>query len=244
MIKQTDWFQTWFNTKYYHILYKNRDYEEARLFIDALVKQLSPKQTDRFLDLACGRGRHSVYLNEKGYNVLGADLSEQSILFAKQSENETLKFLVNDMRNEIEGYRFDIILNLFTSFGYFDEEAEDLKVIQSAYNMLNEGGIMVIDYLNVEQTIDNLVSFEIKKLEGLEFGITKFVEKGFIKKEIAFKDAGTNFKFSEQVKVLYQENFEEMFEKVGFKVLNVFGDYQLNPFDLDKSSRLIFQIQK
>ena len=114
------WFETWFNTSYYHILYKDRDFAEAEHFISLLVEDLSLKENAHIIDLACGKGRHSLFLNSLGYSVLGLDLSEESILYNKEfekSESPSLKFGVHDMRNPIEGAPADAVFNLFTSFG-------------------------------------------------------------------------------------------------------------------------------
>ncbi len=88
----SEWFEDWFNTKYYHILYENRNDDEAQSFIQRLLKELSLSKNSRVLDLACGQGRHSRFLNRLGYDVVGTDLSDQSIAHAKVNENERLKF--------------------------------------------------------------------------------------------------------------------------------------------------------
>jgi SAM-dependent methyltransferase len=98
------WFEDWFNTPYYHILYKDRDYKEAENFISNLTKELKLPTHSSIIDLACGKGRHSVFLNQLGFEVLGVDLSEESILHNKQFENSAspkLEFKVHDMRNEL-----------------------------------------------------------------------------------------------------------------------------------------------
>ena len=74
-----DWFASWFDTTYYHILYKHRDQKEARLFMANLVAFLGLKRHDKILDLACGKGRHSLFLNSLGFDVVGADLSQNSV---------------------------------------------------------------------------------------------------------------------------------------------------------------------
>jgi cyclopropane fatty-acyl-phospholipid synthase-like methyltransferase len=94
---KTQWYASWFNTPYYHILYKDRDYSEAQAFMDTLTRYLNLPENGSILDLACGRGRHAVYLNKLGFRVIGVDLSEQSIAHARQFENESLKFEVHDM---------------------------------------------------------------------------------------------------------------------------------------------------
>ena len=119
---EREWFEQWFDTKYYHILYKDRDHEEARRFIDTLIKYLSPVPNSRILDLACGKGRYSVFLADKGFEVTGIDLSVQSIEYARQFENDHLSFYTHDMRLPFRINYFDYVFNFFTSFGYFEED--------------------------------------------------------------------------------------------------------------------------
>src|ERR1039458_8673099 len=128
-----DWFATWFNTPYYHLLYGKRDTNEAAFFLDNLLNYLNLKKASRCWDLNCGKGRHAVYLHEKGYEVIGTDLSEESIKCAKQFESEDLHFYTHDMRNLLYANYFDVVFNLFTSFGYFKNNRDDEKVFQSVY---------------------------------------------------------------------------------------------------------------
>jgi 2-polyprenyl-3-methyl-5-hydroxy-6-metoxy-1,4-benzoquinol methylase len=111
-----NWFTEWFNTPYYHILYANRNDNDAQVFMKNLVRFLNiPKQAS-ILDLPCGKGRHAIFLNSLGYTVTGADLSKNSIDFAKQFENDTLQFYQKDMREPFTK-TYNYIFNLFTSFG-------------------------------------------------------------------------------------------------------------------------------
>lgn len=132
-----EWFQHWFDTKYYHILYQDRNDEEAHLFMKNLTSFLDLKEDNKVLDLPCGKGRHSKFLNSLGYDVIGADLSQNSIAFAKQFENDSLHFEVHDMREPFQT-KFDAILNLFTSFGYFDEEQSNIEVLENLKNGLKK----------------------------------------------------------------------------------------------------------
>ena len=86
-----DWFKAWFNTPYYHTLYKNRDNSEAKAFIENMIDYLHLEKGAKVMDLACGKGRHSITLNENGLDVVGLDLSDESIAYAKQFENEKYK---------------------------------------------------------------------------------------------------------------------------------------------------------
>ena len=84
------WFKEWFNTTYYHQLYFKRDDKEAADFIDKLITHLKPAHGSLMLDVACGKGRHSIQLSGKGFDVTGIDLSEDSIMEALKNENEEL----------------------------------------------------------------------------------------------------------------------------------------------------------
>lgn len=235
---EKNWFASWFDTSYYHILYKERNDKEAQFFISNLVHYLSLEKESTVLDLACGKGRHSIYLNELGFNVLGVDLSENSINIAKNSENDTLKFGVHDMRNPLEG-TYDAVLNLFTSFGYFDTEDEHIEVLNNIKNAVNETGLAVLDYLNIEYVKQNLVAEETKTIDGITFKINRKIENNFVIKDIYFEDKGENFHFTEKVKAYSLQDFEQMMESQEIYLLDTFGDYKLNKFYKNTSERLI-----
>lgn len=238
------WFQNWFSSPYYHILYHQRNDEEAEFFIDNLCTFLKPAENFQLLDIACGRGRHAVYLNKKGYDVTGIDLSNASIKFAKQFENENLQFYVHDMRNTFYINYFNIAFNLFTSFGYFETENDHIKALKAFHKSLKKSGILVLDYFNSEKIMRNLAHQEVKHIDGIDFYIIKKIANGKIIKSISFEHKNKDFAFKEEVKAFTKSDFERMFEKSGFRILNHFGDYALNPFDENKSDRLIFICQK
>ena len=183
-MKNKDWFVSWFDTEYYHTLYKHRDDTEAHDFVKNLVSFLKLTQNDTILDLACGKGRHSIYLTSLGFNVVGADLSKNSIQFAKEFENNRLHFVEHDMRNPLEK-KYKAILNLFTSFGFFENDAEDIAILQNIKNGLLPKGKAIIDFMNSKKVIKNLVAEEIQIIDAIEFKITRYIESGFIVKEIA-----------------------------------------------------------
>ncbi|MFL9835876.1 class I SAM-dependent methyltransferase [Flavobacterium sp. ST-75] len=239
MQKETNnWFASWFDTPYYHILYKDRDYEEAQLFMDNITGYLNLPEDAKILDLACGRGRHSIYLNKLGYDVTGADLSENSIKEASKHTNDKLHFVVHDMRDTCNE-KYDAIFNLFTSFGYFESDDDNLTTLKAIHNSLTEYGFAVIDFMNVHKIIANLVPQETKVIDGIEFHVKRYVEDNHIIKEINFNDKGQQFHFTEKVKALTLEDFETMMEEAGIYLLDVFGDYKLHKFYKNESERLI-----
>lgn len=239
-----DWFKAWFNTPYYHILYKNRSETEAKNFIENISKHIEIQNNSKVMDLACGKGRHSVTLNELGFDVVGLDLSDESIAYAKQFENNTLHFDVHDMRKVYQENGFDAIFNLFTSFGYFEDDADNAKVFEVIKIQLKEKGLFVFDYLNAVKIVENLVPYEEKVIDGILFKITKSItDKGFIKKEIDFIADGKDWHFEEFVKVLYLKDFEQMITKAGFTTKAVYGNYQLNEYNEKTSDRLILILE-
>ena len=241
MTTQTDWFSSWFNTPYYHILYKDRDDTDAKLFMQNITSFLKLSKSAHILDLACGKGRHSVFLNALGYHVTGVDLSENNINSAQKFANESLQFSVHDMRDRLKN-KYDAIFNLFTSFGYFKDDAEDIKVLKNIKNGLSEKGIAVIDFLNVATVRANLVENEIKSINGIVFHIHRKIEHGFIIKEISFVADGRQHSYVEKVKHIDLNKFKAYLKESDLKIHNVFGDYQLSEFNEATSNRLIFVV--
>ena len=243
MIKDdTTWYASWFNTPFYHILYKDRNYSEAENFMYNLTNYLNIPENGKILDLACGKGRHSIYLNKIGFNVTGVDLSKNSIAYAKQFENDTLKFNVHDMCKPYHE-QFDAFFNLFTSFGYFENEEDNLNTIKAIKANLNKVGFGVIDFLNSDYVINNLVTEDIKTIEGIEFHQKRYVKDGYIVKNISFSAEGKDFKFQERVRAFTLADFEALFEKAGVYLLDVFGDYKLNKYHKNTSKRLILMFK-
>jgi SAM-dependent methyltransferase len=232
------WYASWFDTPYYHILYKDRDYTEGQVFMDNLTNYLNIPEGGKVLDLACGKGRHSIYLNSLGYNVTGIDLSTQSIAHARKFENDTLKFDVHDMSKPYPD-TFDAVFNLFTSFGYFEDEACNLNTIKAIKAGLTDFGFGVIDFMNVNFVIDSLVEEDIKTVEGIEFHQKRTIKDGDIIKNISFEANGQQFEFQERVKAFTLEDFQSLFEKAGVNLLDVFGDYKLGKYHSKTSERLI-----
>src|SRR6478752_5285712 len=124
-LKTSPWFESWFDSTFYHQLYANRDHKEAVDFIDNLLEELDLPQQSRIMDLGCGAGRHSRYLASNGYHVTGTDLSLSSIRTAKKFESDNLHFFRHDMRKPFGNNNYDCVFNFFTSFGYFKTDEEN-----------------------------------------------------------------------------------------------------------------------
>ena len=237
-MKKKDWFTDWFNTPYYHVLYKDRNNEEALLFMKNITTFLALPKTTHILDLPCGKGRHSVFLNSLGYQVTGGDLSENSIKYAQEFENDTLNFSVHDMRKPFNN-QYNAVFNLFTSFGYFEDDQDDILILKNIKDGLKKDGVFVFDFLNAEFVKATLVDKETKIVDGITFNITREIKDGFILKNISFFADDENHSYTERVKYLDAKKMKAYFEKAGFTITNIFGNYKLSNFDVQTSKRLI-----
>lgn len=235
------WFEEWFNTPYYHLLYKHRDTAEASTFIDNLLDFLKPPGNAKILDLACGRGRHAIYLAQKGFDITGLDLSEENIAHAKAFTQENLHFFVHDMREVFRHDAFDYVFNLFTSFGYFEDPHENQRVITHMADMLKPGGKLVLDFINAEMVPQGESVFH-EVIEGTDFYIRKIRNGNVVTKEITVSplhgvEVPKNYR--EELYLFSLQDFEQFFREAGLSIKNIFGDYQLHTFVPGQSQRLI-----
>ena len=239
-----NWYEKWFNTKYYHILYANRDHEEAKLFINNLASHLKLKKNTKIIDIACGNGRHAIYLNLLGYDVTGIDLSKKNIESASKSSKKNLQFFVHDMRKLFKQNEYDLAVNLFTSFGYFDKDSDNEKaLLYIAKNVKNEG-LVVIDFMNVKKVLMNLIKSELKIIDDIEFNITRTIKNNKILKSINITDGEEKLFFKEEVSIITLDNFSDYIKKAGLQIIDIFGNYHLESFNALKSERLILVCKK
>lgn len=247
---QKEWFATWFDSPYYHLLYQHRDDNEAQQFLDYLIDKLALASNAHVLDLACGKGRHSITLAQKGFTVVGADLAANSIAAAELNRValalDHLHFVVHDMRKPLEGQQFDAIFNLFTSFGYFDTLEENQAVCKSVAEMLTPEGLLVIDFLNAHKVCKQLKPSEVISREGAQFNIERWHNQEHIFKQIEVLDTLQNTPvgtFTERVQALSLANFEDLLSPY-FEIKATYGSYALDSFHEQDSDRLIIIAKK
>lgn len=239
-----EWYVGWFDSPYYHLLYNNRNFDEANFFINNLCEKLQLKPHARLWDLACGKGRHSIALNKKGFEVVGTDLSPNNIKEASANSNPTLDFFVHDMREPFRINYFDAVFNLFTSIGYFKNIRDNFSVFRNVANALKPGSFFVIDFLNAEKIPASLEATYIEKRDEQDFHIHKKVENNVIHKRIEFCAAGKDYYFEESVTLLRKADFENFAQAAGLNLHCTFGNYQLENFDEKISERLILIFKK
>lgn len=238
---EREWYKGWFNSPYYHKLYFERDEKEAQQFISRLIEHLQPAPGSRMLDVACGRGRHSKFLASKGFDVTGIDISADSINYAKASENEHLHFFQHDMRLPFWVNYFNYAFNFFTSFGYFATRREHDDAIRTITQSLKPGGFVLFDFLNVHYVEERLVHNEVKKVDGTEYEIHRWHDDHFFYKKIIVHDPALEvpLEFTEKVSKLSLGDFTDMLSYQKVQVTEIFGDYELNRYDIRQTPRMI-----
>lgn len=241
---EEEWFEKWFDSPWYHVLYQERNEDEARAFIDHLLRLIHLEQGSRILDLACGRGRHARYLSRLGYEVTGLDISPSNIRHARGMEDDRLSFFQHDMRKPFRIRYYDLVLNMFTSFGYFDSIREDKAVLRNVFHGLRPGGWFVLDFMNAGKIRQELVPHEIRQVEGTVFDIRRFADKEYIYKEIAFTDGLQPVSYVERVRAYGKEDLVSLLEGEGFLVRDILGDYDGSSYRENRSGRLILVSHK
>lgn len=243
-----EWFAGWFDSPFYHVLYQNYNEKDAQDFLDNLLNHLAPQYNEaqntkpRVLDLACGKGRHSIYMASKGFDVTGLDLSKKSIKYAQKFETDYLSFFEHDMRHPFRINYFDFIFNIFTSFGYFEKESDNLKSLINVRNGLKQDGIFILDYFNSAWVRATMKTDYTQTTGGIDFHIKKRItDDGHVIKEIEFESESKEYRFQEKVRLFTEGEFDKLFDDAGLKIIQKFGDYNLNPFDIHTSNRLIIK---
>jgi SAM-dependent methyltransferase len=243
-MKQAEWYVDWFNSPYYHLLYNNRSDDEAQLLIDNLCRIMPLRPMAKVWDMACGKGRHAIALSKKGLDVTGSDLSVNSIQEAQHFATGNLHFLVHDMLAPFQAQNFDLICNLFTSFGYFQNETDNFKVFENAAHSLKSDGLFLLDFFNAAKVSHMALPSYTEQRGELLFQIEKALRDKKIIKRIEFTDQGHDYYFEEKVSLLELPDFLNYAEAAGLQLKNQFGNYALEPFDENTSDRLILLFAK
>jgi len=243
------WFEEWFDSPLYEKIYANRNREEAAQLAALIENQIPHSDFPDLLDLGCGRGRHSITLAKRGYNVTGVDLSEEAIKKARQiAAGESLNnihFITGDMRDPLK-HTFDAVLNLFTTFGYFLDDSENMDVLKNVNRLLKTGGLFMQDYLNSEQVKKNLIPSESGEHGNIHYDIERKIEDEMVFKRIRFSglEKGKPLEFTERVKLYDLSWFEKQLDMNGMDLLTIYGNYKGGTFIENESPRLIMLSQK
>ncbi|MCZ8513298.1 methyltransferase domain-containing protein [Paenibacillus filicis] len=238
----SEWYTKSFGRDYL-LVYKHRDLQGAYEEVRTMMEWLELPEGAEVLDLCCGMGRHSMALTRFGFKVTGVDLSEVLLTEARRQDTEReVRWVQGDMRQVPLTDSFDAVVNLFTSFGYFDNEADNERVIREIHRLARPGGRFIIDFLNPGEVVRSLVPYSERQEGDIRIEERRRIEDGFVRKTIVLTEAGENGErtYEEQIRLIGRERFEAMLRIAGLQVDDVFGGYDASPYESGSSKRMIF----
>ncbi|NMO95264.1 class I SAM-dependent methyltransferase [Paenibacillus lemnae] len=240
----TEWYEKSFGEDYL-LVYQHRDMQGAEHEVHNMVAWLKLEEHAKVLDLCCGMGRHSLVLAEAGNQVTGVDLSDELLAEAKsEDEQGQVRWLQSDMRRiPVQDGEFDAVLNLFTSFGYFTNDKEHIKVLEEIRRVLKPNGKFIIDFLNPAYVKRHLVPASSREAEGQQIEERRVIENGYVKKEITItstEGGGEPRRYNERVKLYTCEEFRDMIHEAGLIIDQIHGSYDEDMYDPEESPRMIF----
>ncbi|OXM86900.1 class I SAM-dependent methyltransferase [Paenibacillus rigui] len=239
------WYEKSFGDDYL-LVYKHRDLEGAYDEVKRMIEWLRLPEGSEVLDLCCGMGRHSMALDDFGYKVTGVDLSDVLLSEARKLDrNNKVHWLQGDMREVPLHKPFDAVVNLFTSFGYFDADEENERVLSEIHRLLKppaEGeGKFIIDYMNPEYVREHLVPFSSRTEGRCTIEESRVIEDGCVRKTIVISGPDMETRtYLEQVKLYPLATFLDMLSRAGLEVAHIYGDYHASEYSKADSKRMIF----
>lgn len=235
-----DWYRDAFRQRYLD-LYRHRSAAAARTEIAGLAQRLAFSPPSRVLDLCCGAGRHSDALRALGYSVVGMDLS-LDLLRAQREVCSTAGVVRGDMRFLPFGdATFELVLQLFTSFGYFPEASEDEGVLREAARVTSPRGSYVLDLMNRERVLSTLVPHSVERRDGRRFEQWRTFDpaSGRIVKRVEMeREDGSIEHWSESVRVFTADDIVARMERSGWSVDGLLGTFRGESYARD-SERMI-----
>lgn len=243
----TEWFKDWFATDEYLSVYRHRDESDACKLFNLILDNINLPQDAEVLDFACGAGRYSLLFARKGYKVTGFDLCGNLLKIAKQNASLSglnVNFFCTDLRQVCLKKKFDLVINLFTSFGYFENDDDNFKLFRSAYNHLKENSYFVFDYFNVEY-LKSTLPRNTKDVYDRTIMIQKrFIDNNRVNKIIQIKKDDLEKQYMESVSLYDPDEIKCRMKKIGFDIKKIFGNYSGEEFNCFSSPRLIIVAQK
>lgn len=234
------WYEKSFGQDYL-LVYKHRDMQGAQAEASRMAGWLTLAPGASILDLCCGMGRHSLALAEEGYRVTGMDLSEVLLAEARRlDERGQVEWVRGDMRRVPLQGPYDGVVNLFTSFGYFETDEENGAVLREIGRLLAPGGRFLIDFLNARFVERHLVPSSERQDGAVTIRESRSIENGYVCKRIVLSEPGKpDRSYRERVRLYGLEDFRRLLAGTGLKLDQVHGDYESGTYSEEESKRLI-----
>lgn len=238
-----DWFKNWFDSELYQKVYSHRNINDAQNILELITNNIEINKNSLILDAACGNGRHILTFAKLAKKIIGFDLSKTQLKTAFQLlKNNSIdnSFLIqSDIRTVKFKAKFDLILNLFTSFGYFDDDDDNFLFIKNSKEFININGVFVLDIMNKSFLKKNIIKLTSKSIEGYDIVETRELSGDFIIKKIELKKGLDKNIFFEKVKLYDKSKIVTIFESVGYQPIEIFGNYNGEKYNSKNSERMI-----
>lgn len=247
-MKEANWWQNYFNNVWLLVQQQTRSQLQTKTEVNFIDYLAFFNKYKNILDVPCGYGRIAIELAKKKYTVTGLDFSEANIAIAKRNlpktKNKQVEFIQHDMRNLAYNNRFDMVICIYNSFGYFTDN-ENYNFLKGVYNSLQKNGGFLLETHVLEtflpvytpQTIWELANQQLlveqrnfDVLNGISFGEWTLIDKRN-NKIIFDKSRLRIYAFKELINIL---------EKIGFKDFEYFSNYEKEPFEFGADNLLIF----
>ena len=258
---QKYWWETLFGQNYLDIYLSDFTPERTSQEVDFIIKTAKLTPQDRILDLACGHGRHSIELAKRGFSVVGLDYSAAFIQKAKADAKKAgveVDFILGDMKELSFNKDFDVVLLLFTSFGFFSNK-ENKEVFNQINKSLKPNGRFLIDVISGE-AVKKRFNKEGQKEDGSDLlKIARTTQmSGLTVDEIELYDPqeqlvhnyrewledGVKKEFEYYLRVYTIPQYKDMLGKAGLEFQGLWGDFSGNSHDTNDNFRTIILAQK
>ncbi|HET6347493.1 MAG TPA: class I SAM-dependent methyltransferase [Candidatus Krumholzibacteria bacterium] len=235
-----EWYRVAFG-EVYPLVYPHRDVAEAVRVASRLVPMIRRERPT--LDVGCGNGRYMSALAAEGVDVYGVDLSE--FLLAEAAGNPDLsgRLVCGDMRRLpfVPG-AFGSAINMFTSFGYFDSDEDNARVLGEVARVVESGGAFVLDFINSGRVRHSVRAASRRAQDGVdveEFRELSHDGRVLVKRVRVNCEGRETVEYAERLRLYDRDELVAMLGDAGFRTEEVHGDYDLGPFDTALSPRLI-----
>lgn len=246
-----EWFTEWFNHPLYLRVYSHRDEAEARTCLETIIhktglENITPSDI-RVMDIACGAGRHALEFARLGFTTTANDLSPFLLECTRSQaarENISIECTRQDMRHISVENTYDLVVQLFSSFGYFKTKKEDLQVLRNVHRALKKDGRYILDLINPVYLKKNLNPSSSRTIDDLIVSEQRRIEADRVIKQITIRSPDNSVTFEESVRLYRIEIIGDMLASTGFEIKEIFGDYEGSAFDEQTSPRLLLFARK
>ncbi len=231
------------------VLFSKERIKKTPYQVDRFVELLELRRGDKILDQCCGIGRHSIELAKRGYEVTGVDITRKYLEEAReqaQKESLDVEFIKADIREFKRDSFYDACINFYTSFGYFEDRAENIKVIENVYSSLKPKGRFLLDVMGKEILDKVYTEEDIWRIDDGFFQEERKIRNDIDMLESRWKlirDDGEIREHKFMYKIYTEEELKSLLSEGGFSDIETYGDLEGGSYD-EEADRLIALAQK